>query len=217
MQQPAASASTPASASFATLLAALSRSAQRPAPVWNDEELADDVATLSYESALKAHTRYRSTDQSLTAARGPEPFCFEEASSAASQPPAQPSKNPASAKTPDQESLRLRAASFDRNPKEASVTIRMSKAECAQLRLRAAEAGLSVSAYLRSCTFEAESLRAMVKETLRELRTAASQTSLVNTAPPRPSAINRLARLFTPRHGNGASARLDGASSPAQR
>jgi len=33
------------------------------------------------------------------------------------------------------------------------------------------EAGLTVSAYLRSCTFEAEALRAQVKEALAELRT----------------------------------------------
>jgi hypothetical protein len=54
--------------------------------------------------------------------------------------------------------------------KSASITIRLSKAECAQLRKRAAEAGLTVSAYLRSCTFEAESLRALVKDTLAQLR-----------------------------------------------
>ena len=59
---------------------------------------------------------------------------------------------------------------LDRNLKSASITIRMSNAECAQLRKRAAEAGLTVSAYLRSCTFEAESLRALVKDTLAQLR-----------------------------------------------
>ena len=46
----------------------------------------------------------------------------------------------------------------------------MSEVESAQLRQRAAEAGLTISAYLRSCTFEAESLRAQVKETLAQLR-----------------------------------------------
>jgi hypothetical protein len=59
--------------------------------------------------------------------------------------------------------------------KDASITIRMSKAECAQLHRRAAEAGLTVSAYLRSCTFEAESLRAMVKDTMAQLRSASAQ------------------------------------------
>jgi hypothetical protein len=65
---------SPASPSFAGLLAALaapaSAAAER-APVWNDDELADDVATLSYERALRAHSRYRHaapadlTDRSL--------------------------------------------------------------------------------------------------------------------------------------------------------
>jgi hypothetical protein len=55
----------------------------------------------------------------------------------------------------------------------ASITIRLSKTECDQLRKRAAQAGLTVSAYLRSCTFEAEALRAQVKDVLAELRQAA--------------------------------------------
>jgi len=48
---------------------------------------------------------------------------------------------------------------------------RLSQTECGQLRTRAAEAGLSISAYLRSCTFEAETLRSQVKEALAQLRT----------------------------------------------
>jgi hypothetical protein len=63
----------------------------------------------------------------------------------------------------------------DRNLKSASITIRLSKVECTQLRIRAAEAGLTVSAYLRSCTFETESLRALVKDTLAQLRTKRSR------------------------------------------
>ena len=50
------------------------------------------------------------------------------------------------------------------------ITLRMSAAECEQLRDRAAEAGLSVSAYLRSCAFEVESLRLQVKDTVAKLR-----------------------------------------------
>jgi hypothetical protein len=77
----------------------------------------------------------------------------------------------------------------------------MSQAECAQLHSRAAEAGLTVSAYLRSCTFEAESLRAMVKDTMAQLRSAQTQPKPANSAnpapPPRPSGVGKLARLFT--------------------
>jgi hypothetical protein len=65
----------------------------------------------------------------------------------------------------------------DRDLRSASVTIRMSKAECARLHRRAAEAGLTVSAYLRSCALEAESLRAEVKQTLAELKAASNGTS----------------------------------------
>jgi hypothetical protein len=54
--------------------------------------------------------------------------------------------------------------------RSASVTLRLSRAECMQLKQRAAEAGLTVSAYIRSCTFEAEALRAQVKQAVQQLR-----------------------------------------------
>lgn len=74
--------------------------------------------------------------------------------------------------------------------KRASVTLRMSNAECAQLQQRAAEAGITVSAYLRSCAFEVEELRAQVKQALAELRSA--QTSGPQVSRPR----SPLLRLF---------------------
>jgi hypothetical protein len=207
MQQPTATSPSPASPSFAGLLAALATPAlkpedsgdgyspqgRRPAPTWNDDDLADDIATLSYERALRAHARYRSassTDQSLT------------------QPPADP--GPIALRKP--EASRPHDAPFERNLKDASITIRMSKAECAQLHRRAADAGLTVSAYLRSCTFEAESLRAMVKDTLGQLRSATSPANPAEAATPKASATPEaflpggrthwLARLFTPWLGN---------------
>jgi hypothetical protein len=190
---------------------------QRPASAWNDDDLADDVAILSYESALKAHARYRPTDQSLTQPANAEPFCYEEASSDTSTAAQQPmTQYPASLgaipglepmATPAQEPSLYRAAPFDRNLKDASITIRMSKAECAQLHRRAAEAGLTVSAYLRSCTFEAESLRAMVKDTLARLRSVTDQANPAH-APRRFGRIIRwLARLLTPWHGSQHVAR----------
>jgi hypothetical protein len=54
--------------------------------------------------------------------------------------------------------------------RSASVTIRLSRTECARLHQRAAEAGLTVSAYLRSCAVEAEALRAQVKQALAEMK-----------------------------------------------
>jgi len=62
-----------------------------------------------------------------------------------------------------------------RNLRTVSITIRLNKAECAMVHQRATEAGLTVSAYLRSCTLEADSLRAMVKNTLAKMRTEAAK------------------------------------------
>jgi len=66
----------------------------------------------------------------------------------------------------------------------------MSQEEAAQLHLRAAEAGLTVSAYLRSCTFEAESLRALVKDTMAQLRASAAAGK--QPAAPRSGWMSRL-------------------------
>jgi hypothetical protein len=66
--------------------------------------------------------------------------------------------------------------------KRASITIRLTEPEAAQLRRRAAEADLTVSAYLRSCVLEVESLRTQVKQTLAQLRESAPAL-----APPLPS------------------------------
>ena len=97
---------------------------------------------------------------------------------------------------------------YEQNLKSASITIRMSKVECAQLHRRAADAGLTVSAYLRSCTFEAESLRAMVKDTMAELRMAKAKAKPAEPLPTRRSWLRGwLARLFSPWHGTPRVAR----------
>jgi hypothetical protein len=64
---------------------------------------------------------------------------------------------------------------LENKQKSASITVRMSHAECVQIRNRAAAANLTVSAYMRSCILEAETLRAQVKEALAELRVAAPE------------------------------------------
>jgi hypothetical protein len=180
MQQPAAATPTPPSHSFAELLAALAGPAQQSTPAWNDDGLADDYATLSYERALRAHSRHRSpdpyepaSDSSLTGSANPVLFRGREPLPADVLPAglAGTPHVPSSAREDIQPRTNLGVpAALDRNLKSASITIRLSKAECAQLHKRAAEAGLTVSAYLRSCTFEAESLRALVKDTLARLR-----------------------------------------------
>lgn len=117
---------------------------------WNDDGLADDVATISYEQALRKQARPR--------AGGCEADAGLQRPALADMPGAATGGSMASPKT----------------HKSASITIRLSEPECAQVRQRAAEAGLTVSAYLRSCTLEAESLRAQVKETLAQLRRSSS-------------------------------------------
>jgi hypothetical protein len=169
----------PASQSFAEILAALDAPSRQREPAWSDEGLADDYSTLSYERALQAHARYRSadlpiaaSDSSLTGSADPGPIRIREAFPAAT-PSGLRATSPAVSSSHG--SFQPEAAcgmplALGRNLKSASITIRLSRAECAQLRKRAAEAGLTVSAYLRSCTFEAEALRAQVKDALAQMR-----------------------------------------------
>jgi hypothetical protein len=196
-----------ATSSFAGLLAALAAPASSAAnrtPAWIDDGLEDDVATLSYERALSAHARYRSDnrgDRSL--ADFPDPGLGH------LQPPLPAASTLAAASATPQAAAPASAdaepwssggpvTALNRNLKCASITIRMSKAECAQLRKRAAEAGLTVSAYLRSCTFEAESLRALVKDTLAQLKPASSTKNQAASTPQRRSWLKWLLRLLSP-------------------
>jgi hypothetical protein len=147
MQQAAVESSAP-DPSFASFLASLAAPPQPVTPqhanqAWDNDQLADDIATFSYEQALRTQGRPSASD--------PEP--------GSESPQSQPGRS-ASAPT-------------DSTLKRASITIRMSGPECAQLRRRAAEAGLTVSAYLRSCAFEVETLRTQVKEALAQLRESA--------------------------------------------
>jgi len=218
MQQPSTPAPSPTAASFAGLLAALASPAPKPLPEpWSDDDLADDVATLSYEHALRTHARYRAagpsgSDQSLTQIPDPEPIrriqgpLGDEFEAPAPQtelrtaPIAAPDLSVSA--QPEPEVNPFHAAQLERNLKDASITIRMSHTESEQLRRRAAEAGLTVSAYLRSCTFEVESLRAMVKDTVAQLRTAQATQKIAENQPARAgwfSSITRwLSRLLTP-------------------
>lgn len=186
MQQTAIAPSSHGSASFAGIMAALAAPAQKPARN-NDginDGLDDDAATLSYERALRTHSRYKApepsdlaftkSDEAFTQSLDPDVLRFCEAipdDGDSDIRTAAPQAVSASLVDPEPDAAPDLYTAHDRNLKNASITIRLSKAECAQLRRRAAEAGLTVSAYLRSCTFEAESLRALVKDTLAQLRT----------------------------------------------
>lgn len=160
----------PDHSTFAGVLAALTGAAakpapaqRQPAPAWLDD-LDEDVALLSYERALQAHRG------SGTGNRVVQPEL------------AQAAEGPSPGPTPNSPSGGL-ASSLEDRRKRASVTIRMSAAECEQLQRRAAEAGLTVSAYLRSCAFEVDSLRTQVKQALADLR--AEQVAAREAAAPR--------------------------------
>ncbi len=144
-------------------------------PPWNDSGLAEDVTSISYERALRTHAR-----------------C--------------PSANPGQETDPDRPKVSpAEPAAGGRRLKTSSITIRLSEPECAQVRRRAAEAGLTVSAYLRSCVLEVEGLRTQVKETLAQLRTAQApvqDSALVEQV--RPSTVlNRGWRWFRKRRFGG--------------
>jgi hypothetical protein len=198
----ATNTSSPESPSFAGLLAALAAPAQKRQPVWNDDDLEEDVATLSYERALRTHSRQRApepTDRSLAQPADTEPLRIFEALPDDRQSTAQTATRgfsaPYHAKA-EPEALLDVATTHDRNLKCASITIRLSKTECDQLRQRAAEAGLTISAYLRSCTFEAESLRAMVKDTLAQLRSETSKDNQDGRSPAKGSWLGSWRRLL---------------------
>jgi hypothetical protein len=209
MQQPAETGH-PAPANFAALLAALAAPPKKPSPEWNDDALADDVATLSYERALRTHARYHSpdlSDRSLTQDRDPEFAPSDKAN-----PPADfrfakisgPLDSCASSDHEEPEVTSGPSTALETNLKRASITIRLSETECAQLRKRAAEAGLTMSAYLRSCTFEAETLRALVKDTMAELQSARSNgNQAASAAVPRPR-LGWLSRLLPTRPSKNA-------------
>lgn len=200
MEQPAQTQPSPASANFAGMMAALtspSREESNPATGWNESDLGDDVVTLSYERALNAHARYRQPGGNGWPARAPE---RAKASETHEAPVAlfDESSNEQASDAPQ--------AANDRDLRSASVTIRLSKAECARLHQRAAEAGVTISAYLRSCTFEADALRAQVKAALAELKAAASKEKPVAAAKARWSWFGWLARLLTCRQSASQSA-----------
>ena len=61
---------------------------------------------------------------------------------------------------------------FDLAHRTATISVRLNEAEFSDLRQRAAESGISVSAYMRSCVLEAEHLRSQVKQALIAMRAA---------------------------------------------
>jgi hypothetical protein len=185
MQSLAEHASPPNSQNFAGFLAEFAKKPPKSLNAFADEQLADDVVSLSYERALRAHARSRvphsiesdvpvdPSPQEETGEQEPHgPEAFSSASDGITEErPAPAATAPGSRASTSASS----EAASNRALKSASITIRLSRDECAQLHRRASEAGLTVSAYLRSCTFEAETLRALVKQTMAQLKSNQAQ------------------------------------------
>jgi predicted DNA binding CopG/RHH family protein len=168
MEQRAQNSTSASSSGFAGLLASLTSPLKEESDheaSWNNGELADDVVTLSYERALRNHARYRPPDDCDL--RLPVAVDDDVDGAAGTTPPDAIKKRSDVAQA---DAAPRTAAGSDR--RSASVTIRLSDAECSRVRQRAAEAGLTVSAYLRSCVLEADVLRAQVKQALAEIKTA---------------------------------------------
>lgn len=70
------------------------------------------------------------------------------------------------------------------------VSVRLSEEESAQLRQRAAESGISVSAYMRSCVLEADHLRTQVRQVLAQMR--------LYTKPPEPAQLSAISGAGSP-------------------
>jgi mobilization protein NikA len=108
---------------------------------------------------------------------------------AAALPPARATKGDTrQASTPSSLEVMRRDSTLEQ--RHAVVSIRVNDMEFDRLRLRAAESGLSVSAYMRSCVLDAEHLRAQVKQALAEMRTSIHLAQ----APPSAAPIS----IFTP-------------------
>lgn len=89
--------------------------------------------------------------------------------------------------------------------RQVAISIRLAPAEGALIKTRAAEMGISASAYLRQCALEVEQLRAQVQQTLAamECKGAGSTQFPVRT----PGFFARLVRRFFPANGQALALR----------
>lgn len=170
--------------SFASVLTGFTASSRPTSPAEGDG-LEDDIATISYEKALRNQSHKRAV------AKSPSPKPTGARATAATR------KQPVSIRTvplriAQQPAPELAPASPSHR-RSSSVTVRLTAAEHAQLRERATAAGLSASAYLRSCLVEAEELRAQVRQALEQFRAAAAPAT---QATPGPTASTRPPSFF---------------------
>jgi|KBSSwiStaDraftv2_1062776.scaffolds.fasta_scaffold52531_3 hypothetical protein len=172
MPEPAQAVPQKTSGSFANLLASLTSKLQNDP--WDDRALPDDVATITYEQALRTARQSRASQPPLT----DQPLDNDIHTSASLSVPVCKPQN----------------TQLQKKHRTASITIRVTSEEQAQLHERAAAAQLSVSAYLRSCIFEAETLRTQVKEALAQMQSASLPTTAI--APAGKASLHWRTRFF---------------------
>jgi hypothetical protein len=169
----------------------------------------DDLAFVSYEKALRTHSRYKSGPEPIPDASLPQnpprpssiPHVAKPADLSSPQHPVasnselmddldpafsqqidSPVKPPQSGQQIQsdrsgltQQILNAARAAQQLELKRCTISVRLNLVESEILRLRAAESGMTISAYLRSCVLEADQLRAQVKQALAELRSKTTE------------------------------------------
>ena len=161
MQSFATAPSSSSASSFAGLMEEIAAPGKKFPPARDLDELEDDIATLSYEHALRAHARYRP-------AAPPSVMSDEEAPGSLRIVEVQPGSWPTAGRGEGHPCAKPEGT--ERKLRKTSITVRFNQGESEQLRQRATEAGMTISAYLRSCAFEVEGLRTQVKQTVAEMR-----------------------------------------------
>lgn len=154
--------------SFAGVLSEFASPGKKYPPARDIDGLEDDVVVVSYEQALRSRSRAGSAEAAgwaVAGPAGPKQAVNEASGRVASAASSFGQPEPEEDRAPGCSSAAI-------SRKSASVTIRLSAVESEQLHARASEAGITVSAYLRSCAFEVEALRAEVKATVAQLRAA---------------------------------------------
>lgn len=158
--------------SFAGVLADVAVPEKKFLPARDLEGLEDDVVCVSYEQALRSRN-YASPGKRAGWAVASRVETKAEADRDLAAP--QPDRRGA------ESVIAADCTSKPASRKSASVTVRLSQDESERLHQRAEEAGMTVSAYLRSCAFEVEALRAEVKATLTRLRSENAATPADDT------------------------------------
>src|SRR6185437_10968757 len=82
--------------------------------------------------------------------------------------------------------------------RQLAISIRLAPSERALIKTRAAEAGITASAYIRQCALEVEQLREQVRQAVAAMDRGGPASPVATSAPPR-GFLGWMARKFLPR------------------